>query len=31
MTDGSIITLISVAVTILFMLGVPVLLVIGYW
>lgn len=31
MTDGSIITLLSVAVTILFMLGVPVFLVIGTW
>ncbi|MEO0859517.1 MAG: TRAP transporter large permease [Pseudomonadota bacterium] len=31
MTDGNIITLISVGVTILFMLGVPVFLVIGYW
>ncbi len=31
MTDGSWITLISVAVTILFMLGTPVLLVIFYW
>lgn len=31
MTDGSWITLISLAVTFLFMLGVPVLLVIGYW
>ncbi len=31
MTDGTIITLLSVGVTILFMLGVPVFLVIGYW
>ncbi len=31
MSDGTIITLISVGVTILFMLGVPVFLVIGYW
>ena len=31
MTDGSWITLISLAVTMLFMLGVPVLLVIAYW
>ncbi|MGB3555627.1 MAG: TRAP transporter large permease [Jannaschia sp.] len=31
MTDGTIITLISIAVTILFMLGVPVFLVIGWW
>ncbi|MGB3407426.1 MAG: TRAP transporter large permease [Jannaschia sp.] len=31
MTDGTIITLISVGVTLLFMLGVPVFLVIGYW
>lgn len=31
MTDGTIITLISVGVTFLFMLGVPVLLVIAYW
>ncbi|SDY43611.1 TRAP transporter, DctM subunit [Jannaschia faecimaris] len=31
MTDGTIITLISVGVTIFFMLGVPVFLVIGYW
>mgnify|MGYP000385444514 CR=1 FL=1 len=31
MTDATIITLISVGVTILFMLGVPVFLVIGYW
>ncbi|SMX22471.1 TRAP transporter large permease [Boseongicola aestuarii] len=31
MTDGTWITLISLAVTFLFMLGVPVLLVIAYW
>ncbi|MEM0937709.1 MAG: TRAP transporter large permease [Pseudomonadota bacterium] len=31
MTDGTIITLLSVGVTILFMLGTPVFLVIGYW
>ncbi|WP_391480876.1 TRAP transporter large permease [Nereida sp. NH-UV-3] len=31
MTDGSWITLISMAVTFLFMMGVPVLLVIFYW
>ncbi|SFJ43095.1 TRAP transporter large permease [Jannaschia pohangensis] len=31
MTDGTIITLISIGVTLLFMLGVPVFLVIGYW
>ncbi|WP_372571780.1 TRAP transporter large permease [Ruegeria jejuensis] len=31
MTDGNWITLISVGVTFLFMLGVPVFLVIGYW
>lgn len=31
MTDGTWITLISVGVTIFFMLGVPVFLVIGYW
>ncbi|MCK0121269.1 TRAP transporter large permease [Loktanella sp. F6476L] len=31
MTDGTLITLISVGVTILFMLGAPVLLVIFYW
>lgn len=31
MTDGSWITLISLAVTFLFMMGVPVLLVIFYW
>ncbi|WP_375230269.1 TRAP transporter large permease [Roseobacter sp. S98] len=31
MADGTIITLISLAVTMLFMLGVPVLLVIAYW
>jgi TRAP-type C4-dicarboxylate transport system permease large subunit len=31
MTDGTIITLISLAVTVIFMLGVPVLLVIAYW
>lgn len=31
MTDGTLVTLISVGVTFLFMLGVPVLLVIGYW
>ena len=31
MADGTLITLISVGVTFLFMLGVPVLLVIGYW
>ncbi|MEP2641803.1 TRAP transporter large permease [Roseobacter sp.] len=31
MTDGTFITLISLGVTFLFMLGVPVLLVIAYW
>lgn len=31
MTDGTLITLISLAVTVIFMLGVPVLLVIVYW
>ncbi len=31
MTDGTIITLISLGVTFLFMLGVPVFLIIGYW
>ena len=31
MTDGTFVTLISVGVTFLFMLGVPVLLVIAYW
>lgn len=31
MTDGNLITLISIGVTILFMFGVPVFLVIGYW
>ena len=31
MTDGTWVTLISLGVTMLFMLGVPVLLVIGYW
>lgn len=31
MTDGTWVTLISLGVTLLFMLGVPVLLVIGYW
>lgn len=31
MTDSTIITLISVGVTILFMMGVPVFLVIAYW
>jgi TRAP-type C4-dicarboxylate transport system permease large subunit len=31
MTDGTIITLISLGVTLLFMLGTPVFLVIGYW
>ena len=31
MSDGTIITLLSVGVTFLFMLGVPVFLVIGYW
>jgi TRAP-type C4-dicarboxylate transport system permease large subunit len=31
MTDGTLITVISLAVTFLFMLGVPVLLVIAYW
>ncbi len=31
MADGTIITLLSVGVTLLFMLGVPVFLVIGYW
>ncbi|MEM1362826.1 MAG: TRAP transporter large permease [Pseudomonadota bacterium] len=31
MTDGTLITLISIGVTMLFMLGVPVFLVIAYW
>lgn len=31
MTDGTLVTLISVGVTFLFMLGVPVFLVIAYW
>ena len=31
MADGTLITLISVGVTVLFMLGVPVFLVIAYW
>ncbi|MDZ7709727.1 MAG: TRAP transporter large permease [Roseovarius sp.] len=31
MTDPTIITLISIGVTLLFMLGVPVFLIIGYW
>ncbi|KIT15701.1 TRAP transporter large permease [Jannaschia aquimarina] len=31
MTDGTIVTMISIGVTILFMLGVPVFLVIGWW
>lgn len=31
MADGTLVTLISVGVTILFMLGVPVFLVIAYW
>ncbi|MEX0282732.1 MAG: TRAP transporter large permease [Arenibacterium sp.] len=31
MTDGSMITLISLGVTFLFMLGVPVFLIIAYW
>ncbi len=31
MTDGTWTTLISIGVTVLFMLGVPVFLVIGYW
>ncbi|WP_308917130.1 TRAP transporter large permease [Jannaschia sp. LMIT008] len=31
MTDGTWVTLISIGVTVLFMLGVPVFLVIGYW
>ncbi|GHA58608.1 C4-dicarboxylate TRAP transporter large permease protein DctM [Amylibacter ulvae] len=31
MTDGTFVTLISLGVTVLFMLGVPVLLVIAYW
>ncbi|XDA99264.1 TRAP transporter large permease [Sulfitobacter sp. LCG007] len=31
MTDGTWTTIISIAVTLLFMLGVPVFLVIGYW
>lgn len=31
MTDGTMVTLISLGVTFLFMLGVPVFLVIGYW
>ena len=31
MTDGTLITLISLGVTFLFMLGVPVFLVIAYW
>ncbi len=31
MTDGTWITLISIAVTVLFMLGVPIFLIIGFW
>ncbi len=31
MTDGTIVTLISIGVTFLFMMGVPVFLVIAYW
>ena len=31
MSDGTLITLISLGVTMLFMFGVPVFLVIGYW
>ena len=31
MTDGTWVTLISIGVTLLFMLGVPVLLIIAYW
>ena len=31
MTDGTLITLVSIGVTLLFMLGVPVFLVIAYW
>ncbi|MEO0501621.1 MAG: TRAP transporter large permease subunit, partial [Pseudomonadota bacterium] len=31
MTDGTWVTLISIGVTVFFMLGVPVFLVIGYW
>ncbi|WP_343564564.1 TRAP transporter large permease [Kiloniella sp. b19] len=31
MSDGSLITLISAGVTILFMLGVPIFLIIGFW
>jgi C4-dicarboxylate transporter, DctM subunit len=31
MTDGTLVTLISLGVTLFFMLGVPVLLVIAYW
>jgi C4-dicarboxylate transporter DctM subunit len=31
MTDGTWVTLISLGVTMLFMMGVPVLLVIAYW
>jgi len=31
MTDGTLVTLISIGVTLLFMLGVPVFLVIAYW
>ena len=31
MTDGTLVTLISIGVTVLFMLGVPVFLVIAYW
>jgi C4-dicarboxylate transporter DctM subunit len=31
MTDGTWVTLISVGVTMLFMMGVPVFLVIAYW
>lgn len=31
MTDGTLVTLISLGVTLLFLLGVPVLLVIAYW
>ena len=31
MTDGTLITIISLGVTVLFMMGTPVFLVIGYW
>ena len=31
MTDGTLITLISLGVTFLFIIGVPIFLVIGFW